>query len=179
MVLAGGTGRRLGGADKPGLLVGGRSLLDRVLDATSGAATTVVVGPQRATTRPVVWTREDPIGGGPVAALSAGLPHVTSDRVVLVAADLPFLSASLVTLLAASGNAVVAGHGQPQWLCGGWETRELRDALVGQTVQGARLADVLGPLRPAWVTVNPADPLRPGWLDVDTEDELRAARALA
>ncbi|MGV9756153.1 NTP transferase domain-containing protein, partial [Streptomyces tricolor] len=33
VVLAGGAARRLGGADKPGLRVGGRALLDRVLAA--------------------------------------------------------------------------------------------------------------------------------------------------
>ncbi|WP_240497415.1 NTP transferase domain-containing protein, partial [Streptomyces hirsutus] len=37
LVLAGGGARRLGGADKPGVRVGGRSLLDRVLAACSGA----------------------------------------------------------------------------------------------------------------------------------------------
>ncbi|MEU7054400.1 NTP transferase domain-containing protein, partial [Streptomyces eurythermus] len=36
VVLAGGAARRLGGADKPGVRVGGRALLDRVL-ATRGS----------------------------------------------------------------------------------------------------------------------------------------------
>lgn len=44
IVLAGGAAKRLGGADKPGVLVGGRALLDRVLGACAGAGTTVVVG---------------------------------------------------------------------------------------------------------------------------------------
>ncbi|MBT2472738.1 NTP transferase domain-containing protein, partial [Streptomyces sp. ISL-66] len=51
IVLAGGAARRLGGADKPGLLVGGRPLLDRVLDACADARTTVVVGGRRPTAR--------------------------------------------------------------------------------------------------------------------------------
>ncbi|MFD9249059.1 NTP transferase domain-containing protein, partial [Streptomyces bottropensis] len=38
VVLAGGAARRLGGADKPALRVGGRALLDRVLTACAGAA---------------------------------------------------------------------------------------------------------------------------------------------
>lgn len=44
IVLAGGAAKRLGGADKPGIRVGGRALLDRVLAACADASTTVVVG---------------------------------------------------------------------------------------------------------------------------------------
>ncbi|MET8509864.1 DUF6457 domain-containing protein [Streptomyces sp. NPDC004787] len=73
LVLAGGAARRLGGADKPGVRVGGRPLLDRVLAGCRDAARTVVVAAPRATARPVEWTREEPPGGGPVAALDAGL----------------------------------------------------------------------------------------------------------
>ncbi|NEC24973.1 NTP transferase domain-containing protein, partial [Streptomyces parvus] len=55
IVLAGGAAKRLGGADKPGVRVGGRALLDRVLAACDGATRTVVVGDRRPTARPVVW----------------------------------------------------------------------------------------------------------------------------
>jgi molybdopterin-guanine dinucleotide biosynthesis protein A len=103
LVLAGGAAARLGGADKPGLTVGGRSLLDRVLDACAEARTAVVVGPERATGRGgVVWTREQPPGGGPVAAVAAGLAQVTAERVVLLAADLPFLDGGTVRRLLAA-----------------------------------------------------------------------------
>ena len=73
VVLAGGTGRRLGGVDKGGLVVGGAALLDRVLQASAAARHTVVVGEPRATGRVVHWAREDPPGGGPLAGLAAGL----------------------------------------------------------------------------------------------------------
>ncbi|MEU7024604.1 DUF6457 domain-containing protein [Streptomyces sp. NPDC046203] len=73
VVLAGGSARRLGGADKPGVRVGGRPLLDRVLAGCRDARRTVVVAAPRATSRPVDWAREEPPGGGPVAALDAGL----------------------------------------------------------------------------------------------------------
>lgn len=96
VVLAGGGARRLGGADKPGLTVGGRPLLDRVLAACADAATTVVVGPRRATSRPVVWAREEPAGAGPLAALEAGLRHTTAGTVLVVSADLPFLRPATV-----------------------------------------------------------------------------------
>ncbi|WP_030259293.1 NTP transferase domain-containing protein, partial [Streptomyces violens] len=111
IVLAGGAARRLGGADKPALAVGGRSLLDRVLAACPGAARTVVVGPERPTARPVVTTREDPPGAGPVAALDAGLRHTTADTVLVLSADLPFLTTGTVDALLAAGAG--PGPGEP------------------------------------------------------------------
>ncbi|MFE0424526.1 NTP transferase domain-containing protein, partial [Streptomyces sp. NPDC058953] len=102
VVLAGGGAKRLGGADKPGVAVGGRALLDRVLGACREAGRTVVVGGRRATVRPVVWAREEPPGGGPLAALDAGVRRVGTPPdgvVVVLSADLPFLGPSTVRRL--------------------------------------------------------------------------------
>ncbi|AWN28267.1 NTP transferase domain-containing protein [Streptomyces sp. NEAU-S7GS2] len=113
VVLAGGAARRLGGADKPALSVGGRPLLDRVLAACPDAATTVVVGPVRPAARAVVHALEDPPGGGPLAALDAGLRHTTAPTVLVLSADLPFLTAATVrSLLAATRTAGAAGPGE-------------------------------------------------------------------
>src|SRR3954453_8560212 len=101
IVLAGGRARRLGGAPKPQLTVGGRRLLDHVLDAVPDAAHVVVVGPEQAAERPVVWCQEAPPGGGPVGALAAGLPRTSADVVVLLAADLPWVAPAVPALRAA------------------------------------------------------------------------------
>ncbi|MEU6326192.1 DUF6457 domain-containing protein [Streptomyces sp. NPDC047049] len=113
IVLAGGAARRLGGADKPALSVGARPLLDRVLAACPDAAITVVVGPHRPTTRAVVRALEDPPGGGPLAALDAGLRHTTAPTVLVLSADLPFLTTAAVQglLAAATGTPGDAGAG--------------------------------------------------------------------
>src|SRR5690606_32944159 len=82
VILAGGAARRMGGADKPGLRVGDRTLLERAADAVRAhapEARVVVVGPERDSPR-ALYTREDPPGGGPVPALGAGLRHVRSPR---------------------------------------------------------------------------------------------------
>ncbi|MFJ2828735.1 NTP transferase domain-containing protein [Streptomyces sp. NPDC087263] len=117
VVLAGGAARRLGGVDKPAVRVGGRALLDRVLAACAGAATTVVVAEPRPTARPVVWARENPPGGGPLAALGAGLRHTTAEYVVVLSADLPFLEAGtvrrLVEALQLSSTDPVDAEGKP------------------------------------------------------------------
>ncbi|WP_322766606.1 molybdenum cofactor guanylyltransferase [Frankia sp. Cr1] len=116
LVLAGGAARRLGGVDKPALTVGGQTLLDRVLAAVDGAREVIVVGPARrvAVTRPVRWTRERPPGGGPVAALAAGLELVCAPLVAVLAADLPFLTAATVAALvrAVGGGGAGAGAGR-------------------------------------------------------------------
>jgi molybdopterin-guanine dinucleotide biosynthesis protein A len=113
VVLAGGRGRRLGGVDKPALLLDGRSLLDRALAATAGARHRVVVGPERPVPRAVRLVREEPPLGGPVAALAAGLRALPADDavVVVLAADLPAVEAALPAVLAATQRAA-AGPGR-------------------------------------------------------------------
>jgi len=101
IVLAGGGSTRLG-VDKAALEVGGVTMLDRVLAATAAAASTVVVGPERPTARPVEWTIEEPPSGGPVAGIAAGLRVGAAPVVVVVSCDLPWLTADDV-------SAVVAG----------------------------------------------------------------------
>ncbi len=73
VVLAGGRAERLGGADKAGLEVDGVPLLERALAAVTDARRVVVVGDERPAPREVVWVREEPRYGGPVAATYAGL----------------------------------------------------------------------------------------------------------
>jgi molybdopterin-guanine dinucleotide biosynthesis protein A len=94
VVLAGGRGSRLGGADKPAIVIGDRSMLDVACHALAGAQQVTVVGPE--------------VDGGPVAALAAGLRSVTADLVVVLAADLPFVTEQAVLQLV---NAVESGPG--------------------------------------------------------------------
>lgn len=183
LVLAGGSARRLGGVDKPGLLVGGSSLLDRVLSAVTGAGRVVVVGPRRPTATPVRWVREDPPGGGPAAALAAGLPVLQAEWVAVLAADLPFLDVVTVDRLRAAamdgdGALLVDQDGRDQLLLGVWRTAALRDALPAHPA-GARIAVVLDALRAVRLPVAAAGPGAHPWQDVDTDEDLSRARALA
>lgn len=100
VVLTGGTGSRLGGADKATLVIDGETLLARALAATAGAAT-VVVGDPSPTPRPVVWARENPPGGGPAAGLLAGVDRLPPrcDLVVVLAVDMPRVSSATVERL--------------------------------------------------------------------------------
>lgn len=129
----------MGGGAKPQLVVGGRSMLAAVLAAVPDAHPRVVVGPPQPVPGDVVVVREDPPGGGPVPALRAGLDAVDADLVVVLAADLPFLTTDLVADLvadlrahpAADGVLVVDATGRDQYLLGAWRTAALRRRLAG------------------------------------------------
>ncbi|MFE9915838.1 molybdenum cofactor guanylyltransferase [Micromonospora sp. NPDC005553] len=98
VVLAGGAARRMGGLDKPALPVGGRPMRDRVLAAVADATPRVLVGAADAVPAGVRVVREDPPGGGPVAAAAAGLALLDTDvtLVALLAADLPLLTRAAI-----------------------------------------------------------------------------------
>ncbi|MEW9551680.1 NTP transferase domain-containing protein [Nonomuraea sp. NPDC050783] len=172
VILAGGEARRLGGLDKPGITVGGRSLVENVVAAAADARRTIVVGPERPIPG-VRFVREDPPHGGPVPALAAGLAHVTAPRVALLAGDLPFLTRAHVrALLAAAppggGAVMVDDGGREQWLTGVWPVAELKRALAAYT--GRSLKGLLAPLAAARLS----PPGRP-WFDCDTMDDLEEA----
>ncbi len=184
VVLTGGRASRLGGVDKPGLQVGERTLGARVLDAVRDADRTVVVGPAVPGAAVDLVTREEPPGGGPVAALAAGLLAVRAPAVATLAADLPFLDAATVlelrSALAAAGGAVallVDGGGRDQPLCALWRTDALRAAL-------ARVGGPAGVSLRAVVAAAPGEVLRrvvtrdgpPPWFDCDTDEDLSRAR---
>ena len=187
IVPAGGAARRLGGADKPGLTVGGSTLLDRVLAACAGAATTVVVGPVRPTARSGPrWTREEPPGGGPVAAVAAGLAYVTCETVLLLAADLPFLDERTVQRLVAALDSgpgaagpdtpeaalLVDAAGRDQPLAAAYRSTALRAALAALgDPAGLPLRRLTGGLR----TVRLADTDDVTY-DCDTWEDLAQAR---
>ncbi|MER6078152.1 NTP transferase domain-containing protein [Streptomyces sp. NPDC001833] len=184
IVLAGGAARRLGGTDKPSVRVGGRPLLDRVLAACAGARRTVVVAAPRPTSRPVHWTREDPPGGGPVAALDAGLRHTTADRAVVLSADLPFLEEATVERLlaalhssAADGALLTDADGRDQPLVAAYRTTALRHALSALAEDSGNGLTGL-PLRRLTAALNLTrvpDPLAS--FDCDTWDDIADARA--
>lgn len=158
VVLAGGAGRRLGGTDKAAVVVGGASMLDRVLAAARPVADPlVVVGPSRATSvAGVRFVVEDAPGGGPVPAVAAGLEAVApadDDAIVLLAVDQPLLTTAAVNELLArltaddrpSAVAAAGPDGAPNPLLAVYRAGALRAAVVaaGPDLAGARAASLL------------------------------------
>jgi uridine kinase/molybdopterin-guanine dinucleotide biosynthesis protein A len=101
VVLAGGTSQRFA-PDKLAEQVDGKPLLDRTLASLPEQAVVVVVGAVRKVARPVIFTSEDPAGGGPAAALVAGVRRALaepSDVIVVLPADAPLGGQAAGTLL--------------------------------------------------------------------------------
>ncbi|MBT2367311.1 molybdenum cofactor guanylyltransferase [Streptomyces sp. ISL-10] len=184
VVLAGGAAKRLGGADKPAVSVGGRALLDRVLGVCRDAGRTVVVGGRRPTARPVVWAREEPPGGGPLAALDAGVRQCEASAVLVLSADLPFLGRTTVRRLISAlyegvSEAVLLtdADGRDQPLVAVYRTEPLRRELALLATEHGTLSGL--PLRLLAQELDlariGADPLAS--FDCDTWEDVSAARA--
>lgn len=146
IVLAGGEGIRLGGVDKSAVPVGGRTMLQHVLDAVRHARTVVVVGPSAIDAHGSLLVQEDPPLGGPAAGLAAGLAAVAdpSPVVLVVACDQPLagdaigdLTAALADHPEADGAVLVGQDGHRQTLLAAYRSPALV-AAVG------RLADDRG-----------------------------------
>lgn len=175
IVLAGRSSSRLDGADKAVVEIRGQRLLDLVLAATEGAQQVVVVGPERSVAREVTWTEEDPPGGGPVAALAAGLSRVSAEWVLVLATDLPAIAAAAPQLLTAAADgdvAVLECDGRRNHLAAVWRTAALRDAVdrLDSVVDAAMRA-----LFEGVDVIEVAD--TEGWgVDIDTWDDVEEAR---
>ena len=151
IILCGGSARRLDGTDKSRVIVGGRSLLERALDAVGDATTIVAVGPPARTTMDVIWTREHPPGGGPAAGLAAGLALLTQEIVMVLGVDFPFVDRRCVErLLAAVGSddgAIVAdAAGRSQFLVGAYKRAALEAALRDRDADNMAVKEVMADL---------------------------------
>ncbi len=173
VVLAGGTGRRLGGVDKARLEVDGVRLLDRVLTACVGARTTVVVGPVDAPDG-VLVTREDPPGTGPAAGIVAGLGAIATPApwTLVLACDQPGAPRAVPQLLAAARDrdayCLARRDGGPEWLLALYRSDALRRAAEEHgDPRNRSVGSLLGRLEP--VLVAAADPTDVD--DVDTWDD--------
>ena len=174
IVLAGGRGTRLGGRDKAAVEVAGRSLLDRALSAVAGASSVVVVGDERPVASPVplLWTRESPAYGGPVAATYAGLdalrrgspvhssgedPSQTTHShgttpIVVLAVDMPGVTAGTVARLVEG----VEGYDGAVLTAGG--RRHLAMAVRGDALEAVRPERTEGAaMRDLWARLDLSD----------------------
>ncbi len=141
ILLTGGESRRLG-RDKTQLVVEGSTLAARTARLLRLVVETAIeVGPG---VSGLPATREQPPGGGPLAALAAGC-QALRDRghvggALAIACDLPLLSESLLRLLVdwdSLGSVVPVVDGRPQPLCARWSAHDL-DAAGSTFARGVR-----------------------------------------
>jgi molybdopterin-guanine dinucleotide biosynthesis protein A len=158
LLLAGGLSRRMGGGDKTLRRVGGKTILDRVVERVRPQVGALLLNANGDPARfaayglPVV---ADSIAdfAGPLAGVLAGLDWATANRpdcdlVASVPTDAPFLPEDLIARLAAGMEeagadlACAASGGQAHPVIGLWPVR-LREALRHALVdEGLRKVDV-------------------------------------
>jgi molybdopterin-guanine dinucleotide biosynthesis protein A len=193
VLLAGGLARRMGGGDKPLRTIGGRPLLDLVIERVRPQVAALVLNANGDPARFAAYglpvaadsVAENP---GPLAGVLAGLDWAADNRpdcplVASVATDAPFLPIDLVSrmmqALSAEGAdlACAASGGQAHPVIGLWPVRlrdDLRHALVDE---GVRKVDAWT-ARYRLATVNFADtPIDP-FFNANRPQDLERAAAL-
>jgi len=194
LILAGGLARRMGGGDKPLTMIGGMTILDRVLSRMKPQCTALIINangdPARfaATGLPVV-ADDVPDFAGPLAGILAGLDWAAANRpdvadVASVPGDCPFLPRDLVARLHEVRHAAklpLACARSGEWrhpVVGLWPValrHDLREAVTGE---GLRKIEVWTARHGIALADWPVDPVDP-FFNVNTPDDAAAANRVA
>ncbi|MDF0516752.1 molybdenum cofactor guanylyltransferase MobA [Bradyrhizobium yuanmingense] len=194
VLLAGGLARRMGGGDKPMRIIGGRTILERVIARLAPQCSGLILNANGDPARfaayglPVV---ADDVPGfpGPLAGILAALDWTAANRpqiewVLSAAGDCPFLPRDLVAQLheaRARENAqlaVAASGEQSHPVIGLWRVAlrdELRHALVDEDL---RKIDRWTARYPLATVTWPNEPLDP-FFNANTVEDIAEAERLA
>lgn len=194
VLLAGGLARRMGGGDKPLKMVGGRTILDRVVARLSPQCNGLIVNangdPARFSFLDLPVVADDVPGfAGPLAGVLAALDWAAAHRpdvewVVSAATDSPFLPRNLVARLhwarEAAGEplACALSDGQTHPVVGLWRVDlrgDLRHALVVEDIRKIDHWTARHGVAPAEWPASPYDP----FFNANTPEDIAAADAIA
>ena len=190
VLLAGGLARRMGGGDKPLRAIGGRTILERVIERFAPQCDGLILNangdPQRfaATGLPVV---PDSVPGfaGPLAGILAALEWAAAHRpeirfVASVAADTPFLPRDLVSRLHAAREAAgtplacAESGGRAHPVNALWPVDLQDDLRHALTVEGERKIDRWTARHGVALAGWPANPVDP-FFNANAPEDLDAA----
>jgi molybdopterin-guanine dinucleotide biosynthesis protein A len=186
-ILAGGQARRFGGRDKAALVIQGLRVLDRQLEALRQVTDRIVIvggSIERFADAgvPIIADRTPALG--PLGGICTALEYATSHRTLILACDLPFVTAQFLAYLAETARECEVtmprtAHGVHP-LCAAWATTAapMVSGLVDQGVRKVR--DVVARLRVHIVegdALNAFDPDGRLLHNINTPDDY--ARALA
>jgi molybdopterin-guanine dinucleotide biosynthesis protein A len=188
-ILAGGRGMRLGGVDKAAVDLNGRPILEHQLAVLAPLAREILVvaNDERLAADPRLTVVLDPDPhAGVLPALLAALEAATSDLMLLVACDMPFVSRTLVEHLvdlAADYDAVIPKvDGYEQVMHAVYRVEPCRAAVKDALDRGRRrMIAFLDDVRTLTVDesdLRPYDPALRSFFNVNTPEDLALARGL-
>jgi len=163
-ILAGGLATRFGGRDKSGLLVEGRPILERQIEELSQITSDIlVVGRDRAA-RAVAGARyvsDEVPGCGPLGGLHAALTAALGEATIVVACDMPYVSAALLRYLLERTSGVDAvvprtEHGYHP-LCAAYRPACIKPIARRLAERRLKMADLFDDLRVCIVTAEEID----------------------
>ena len=107
-ILAGGRSRRLGGRNKAALKIGDATVLDRQLARLRGVVDRTIIVAEDAV--PFAWTGLQVVadltpGDGALGALRTAVHAAQTDRTLVMACDMPFVTEALLGYLVDAGRA--------------------------------------------------------------------------
>lgn len=182
IILTGGKSRRFG-SDKSHASIGQKSLIEELLTSLSQDLDIVIVGPRiENASRALRYAQENPLGGGPVAAISAGLDFVQSEFVAIIATDMPFASRIIDFLGRATPfnkDALIPldALGLRQPLCAMYRVASLRKALTTLgSVESRSMRNLVQLMVVQEVRLTPE--LERILIDIDTPSDLERAITL-
>lgn len=190
VVLAGGRGTRLGGVKKALLDVGGKPIVERVLDAVRPLSDEIIVVDNDDSLAHLPGVRIVPdteTRAGVLTALYSGLSAATSELCLVVACDMPFLSRGLLEWLVAqtTGSDVVipVTGGQMDPMHAIYRRAPCLDAIGRALERGdKRMTSYLGDVRVRRVDepeLRALDPELRSLFNVNTADDLIWAHEIA
>jgi len=192
-ILAGGLARRMGGGDKGLIRLGGRLVLDHVLDRLKPQVSEIILNANGDPARfaeyglPVV---ADSIEGfaGPLAGVLAGLEwardNTSAEWVATAATDTPFFPVDFVTRMLAeiasqgADMACAASDGRHHPVFGLWPVRlagDLRHALVDEDIRKVDLWTARHKLVAVEFAAEPHDP----FFNVNRPEDVEQAERIA
>lgn len=190
IVFAGGQGTRLGGVKKALLDVGGKPVIERILDAVAPLSREVIVVDNDDSLAHLPGIRIVPDSetrAGVLTALHSGLLAAGGELCVAVACDMPFLSASVLHWLvdrAADFDVVIPVTGGQMEPMHAVYRREACIRAIGDALERGdkRMISYLGAVRlreVAEVELRALDPDLRSFFNVNTPEDLDLARKMA
>ncbi|HEY4057454.1 MAG TPA: molybdenum cofactor guanylyltransferase [Kofleriaceae bacterium] len=154
LILAGGRAARMGGIDKTAIVVDGESIFQRQVRVLAPLVSEIIVS-ARADISGYRCVRDVADAVGPLAGITAGLEVATTEWLLVIAGDMPYISEPVIRLLFDRGGDEASAFriaGRPEPLFSLLRVEPAKRAAHELIAQGQmRAAGLLEALRVAWV----------------------------